>query len=1072
MTMLSRNQLIRASAGTGKTWQLSNRFLELIAAGADASQILATTFTRKAAGEILDRVIERLAESALSETAAERNAAAMGRGDLQGPAASELFGRQLSQVIGNINCLQIATLDAFFSQIARAFTLEIGMRPDWRIIEETDMDVLKNEAIQRLLERKDATEIVRLLAKGETDISISSLLLSTIDQLHELYLDSDQAAWEQIQPPPEVTSKELAALHDELVQQSEKTTQKRLSQRLTGDAASILSGHWRAIARSTLLINVLKQEYRFYRSELPPEIIDLYQRISEVVRNLLLNSLAMQNRGAFRVLDAYHQLFRGLEEENAALRFDSVNRRVAGLLDRFDPAQINYRLDQNIHYLLLDEFQDTSLNQWKVLAPFARQAVTDANQGSVFCVGDTKQAIYGWRGGVAELFDRVEQELMPGNAAQLSLNRRSSPIVIAAVNQVFLNAHQAPLSDHLKPAIVAWQSRFKKHAAFHNDYPGYVTLERAGSSEDTGAREQAADRIAKLFHQHPQRSIGVLVRTNRVVNEMIYHLTERGIPASEEGGNPLDDSAAVGLISSLLHLIDHPSDRVALFHIAHSPLRPLLFPQDETWEVIKTRPVGPVVHKWRRAIAEQGLASSIEDWAQQLEPWCTPREFTRLSQLVEMAYAAHQLGDSPSLFRKRIETTQVNEPTAASVRVMTIHQAKGLEFDVVVLPQLDCGLSKTRSEFVAGRSSPTGPVNSICMYVNRDLHPMLPEPIRKSFEAHLSKSVSGELCLLYVAMTRARYGLHLFVTSKAKSTNSDWQAFLLATLSEADGGQPGSGPIEWQLGDPDWDAASGAGSTPADKLQELLGEPPARDIDYRDQFVLAEQAAEPRMLPLASPSQAEGGSSIRVSDLLRTAEQRRALAHGSLIHACFEAVEWLDDDATIDKRRVRQLLIGIEGAAPQNIDATIDTFERMVRQPITRKYLTRSSWAEEVLANRPDQPDLSKQEIRVENERAFAVPNGGGILQGFIDRLVLVGPPDGIQFAHVIDFKTDRLQGKPAAALRQRIDWYRPQVAGYCQAVATTFQLSPDRIQSHLVFVDLDHAEPMDAQLPDARSGD
>ena len=118
--------LIRASAGTGKTFQLSNRYLGLMQAGAMPDQILATTFTRKAAGEILDRVVVRLAEAALNEPA-RRELAKW----LSSPSLSQDRCHQLLQVlIRQLHRLKICTLDSFFAQLAGSFSLELGLPPD------------------------------------------------------------------------------------------------------------------------------------------------------------------------------------------------------------------------------------------------------------------------------------------------------------------------------------------------------------------------------------------------------------------------------------------------------------------------------------------------------------------------------------------------------------------------------------------------------------------------------------------------------------------------------------------------------------------------------------------------------------------------------------------------------------------------------------------------------------------------------------------------------------------------------------------------------------------------------
>ena len=111
-----RNEVIRASAGTGKTFALSNRFLRLLASGAECETILATTFTRKAAGEILDRIVQRLAKAALNEDEATILAQQLDW-KMDKLRAQDL----LRELIENLHRLQISTLDAFFYRIAQSF---------------------------------------------------------------------------------------------------------------------------------------------------------------------------------------------------------------------------------------------------------------------------------------------------------------------------------------------------------------------------------------------------------------------------------------------------------------------------------------------------------------------------------------------------------------------------------------------------------------------------------------------------------------------------------------------------------------------------------------------------------------------------------------------------------------------------------------------------------------------------------------------------------------------------------------------------------------------------------------
>src|SRR5688572_18016908 len=138
----SANTVIRASAGTGKTHQLAVRFLGLLARGVSPDEILATTFTRKAAGEILDRVLFRLAEAAAEDGKARSLAEEIGDDTLSRERCRDLLVKSARQ----LHRLRVGTLDSHFIQVAGSFALELGLTPGWSICEPQEDDLLRDEA--------------------------------------------------------------------------------------------------------------------------------------------------------------------------------------------------------------------------------------------------------------------------------------------------------------------------------------------------------------------------------------------------------------------------------------------------------------------------------------------------------------------------------------------------------------------------------------------------------------------------------------------------------------------------------------------------------------------------------------------------------------------------------------------------------------------------------------------------------------------------------------------------------------------------------------------------------------
>ena len=182
-SLVTTNAMILASAGSGKTFELSNRFIRLLVDGVHPRSILATTFTRKAAGEILDRIVLRLAQATVSESMAEETALAL---DRPGTTAVQ-FGEILERLVTNLNNLQVETLDAFFSRIARAFSLDIGMPPGWTIADDGQVESLRNRAIRLALTRRSTINIGHDLARGGAKRGSSRLVRQTVSDLYEVY---------------------------------------------------------------------------------------------------------------------------------------------------------------------------------------------------------------------------------------------------------------------------------------------------------------------------------------------------------------------------------------------------------------------------------------------------------------------------------------------------------------------------------------------------------------------------------------------------------------------------------------------------------------------------------------------------------------------------------------------------------------------------------------------------------------------------------------------------------------------------------------------------------------------
>jgi len=1024
---------IRASAGTGKTFALAIRFIGLLAAGEMPDRILATTFTRKAAREILQRVLTQLAESTLSVSKADELAKHLKVAKLPPKRCGELLAR----VVERLHRLRIGTLDSFFGSFAGSFSLDLGLPPGWKLVDEADDAQTRADALQDMLEAEGAeagARTLRLLHRGELRSTLHEEVLRLTTQLHALYLEAPRGAWRAPAPTGRLESARIDAALSVIEGFALEGTQPPAAR--DADCARVRAGEWHAFLTKGLAAAVLEGRPKYNRFELTPEIIAAYRPLVAHARACVLEQLAEQTSATRTLLEAFDRHYQRGQRDARALRFDDVARALGNPDNPLPLDDIYFRLDTRIAHVLLDEFQDTSLGQWNVLAPFVGEIAAHLDGSrSLLCVGDVKQAIYGWRGGVAEVFDAVGR-LANVHWTDMAESRRSSRAVIDLVNRVFgelrTNGH---LASHAS-SVARWSTGFQTHETAMQDLPGRVRVletPAAGETDDSGvtaARERtlrhAAAQIAEISRQDGRASIGVLTRANASVGRLIYELRRLGVPASEEGGNVLVDSPAVMLVLSCLTLADHPGDSIARFHVMTSPLGEIVglgLSADASRTAVLATEV-------RRAVSDRGYGVTVSGWCRRLAEYCDARDARRLQQLVDLAF---EWDDSPTLrpsdFVTFVRTRKMDDPQPAAVRVMTVHQSKGLEFDVVVLPDLDRSMIQTRFEVLVHRPDAVAPpirVSRAPDTLERSLDPNLDAMVREQHDRLLRES----LCLFYVALTRARGDVLAIVgpPSDVKGATAPTYAGVLRAALGLERSERGvlfehaTTPV----------GASQSAPGPAPIASERATEPVTLDgVRLRD-----EPGPRTRGLPRLSPSGAEGGAKVRLADRMRL-DTAGSLARGALVHAWFQTIEWIDDGVPDDAA----LLEIADGLAFPRESATrvMAEFRTMLEAPEIHTLLTRDDGSRE-------------RSVSVSRERPFAWRDGDVLWTGKFDRLV-VQRGGGEPHAEVIDFKTDAISSDGPRRVTDRIAFYQPQMEAYRRAAAHATRVALTSVRVRVAFV-------------------
>lgn len=780
---------ITASAGAGKTHRLTEAFLELLASSPPQKerlrQIVAITFTNKAAQEMKDRILRRLKENALG---------------LSHDMEAEEARAWLDLILERYGDLQVRTIDSLVFTFVRALALELGGNPDLEVTFDRDgfLDRCLDSLLSRIPWGKGSAledlmrELVRCYLELEKrrGVRIEGPLRRRIKELFDQEGDPqwDGPSVEELRGKLEACARELLAHLGDLPKGRDKTL----------DILRDPLGH-------------IDGDYAFWRGRLrtpglTPEAQRLYAEILDLRGTYLRAKARARLRPYMQVLSHLRgEVTRRLREEGVLLAGE-WNRLLRDHFEREGVPWALYKVGYPIRHLMIDEFQDTSRGQWEVLRPVVENALSEG--GTLLYVGDQKQAIYGWRGGDWRLLREVVEGDLPSVPPEgrrreaLRKNYRSLEGIVAFCNRLFSSLGDPlwvketlgeVLGKDLPEEVQAGLCRALSEnfadvlqEAVRGD-GGEVHLRSfMGKKEEIlpQIRETLVREVGEAFRARP-KGVCVLVRTNDQGEEVASWLSAAGIPVVTENSLRLRRSPLVKGITCLLRFLDYPGDDLALWgalmsgifdDLPHLPRESLsLFLREERAEVSLYRAFRdrfPEAFELylRPLLAKVGFLAPYELCREALRRLSLfdrfPEAIPILRRFLEVVLTAEKDGilSLPDFLRywegeggeQRIGVPEGIE----AVRVMTIHKAKGLEFPVVFVP------------FTNWRLDPPtlcrGPDGGL-WYLAGPLPPdLMALKAQKKMEAILEA-----LNLLYVAVTRAQERLYLYVTSYMRGKGED-----------------------------------------------------------------------------------------------------------------------------------------------------------------------------------------------------------------------------------------------------------------------------------------------------------
>ena len=996
--MISSQQIKLASAGTGKTFSLSNTYLGLFTSGKAATEIMASTFTRKAAAEILTRLFERLVEGV-------DDAAALQELKDFSAIPSDWSAADVKACVVKlalcIDQIQVFTLDSHFNKIASLHRRELGLPLQWRMSEAHQDAELLQTAIGNYVAHNSLRDIVEIVASLSSANAPRDFLERLLIQTHatlDLVSDSHLQAWNCVAPYlTDVTADSLLAELDGIHNIIER---KGAESKTLTMIAAVNDGNIKSMMHHSTYADDL-----WYKKPIHSDWKELCPRVHQYARLVATQQVCARNKTYARLFNDVQNELQRLRQNSRLFSFSDITRLIAAAVaeQRIDLADGN--LD-----LLLDEFQDTSVLQWRILQPQITASIEQ--QRALFTVGDTKQAIYGWRSGDSRLLSGLKQwsdDHTQGGAVEqstLDTNYRSSAVILNTADLVFTKAKQlVPNSPEVAVAVNEWTTDYSEHQAGKNVAGCALLFEVSksdGVPEKSALAKAAAARAAKLHLQAPSKSIAILVRQNSMLSLIQDELRKLDVQAGSHGGVAITDAESVLIVLSWLTAVFYPGDSLARFHVQSSQLSSFGNLDD-----LSDRQFDRHAQLQRRTILSIGFGDYLRRHVDDLQKnFPSGHDRHRLQQLLDLAYRFDALNDKDALdFVNFVRTTKVSDSAATKVRLMTIHAAKGLEFDAVILPQLNDGMIGNIHRQIALGSRPNtiAPYSELCAYPSSSHAELIPE--LRNLESQLKTARSSEaMSLLYVALTRAVERVEMMIPPPSESGQTDRISCLLRNGLELSGKDTKLTfddnedlCLKWQHPDSDLQSWTQAG---CDAVVEAA--------TITSPFTASKT---PRLLKRVAPSQA-GTSTSNGANILN-AFNSQAMSRGLRIHALLEECEWLDNFTTSDKE--------------------------------LQTILTKEHVCDKLM-----KPATGNFEVWRERDFSALIKDGDSsyILRGCFDRVVIERGTSGDALsAEVVDYKT----GNVNDSMR---DKYQSQLAEYSKALQLLLGLPVDRISSCLLELD------------------
>jgi len=777
---------VSASAGSGKTKVLTDRVLNLLLMTGRPEKLLCLTFTKAAAAEMANRISSVLKKWATcSEPDLVKELETLCG---ETPVTDKLIrARQLfAKVLDAPGGINIMTIHSFCQSVLKRFPLEAGISPDFDIIDDVQAQGLLSDSLKTILSQDDFQSDIRELARYKTEDDLIKLLQDLFTQRSKL-----------------LQLRKKHSLNTLIAQIKQQLNLSKYDTPLEIIAETFSPDDWPAIQKK-----YLTQKGIAGSKKANDPIAQAAEEVAQKIKNLKLIDLTHSLLHlAYSVLESYQRQ----KQSAGLLDYDDLISLTKDLLSQSSAAAwVLFKLDGGIDHILVDEAQDTNPDQWTIIRLLAEEffAGMDGHDTvrTIFAVGDRKQSIYSFQGADPDEFEHMhhffESKIKASEndfeTVPFNLSFRSAPPILDLVNSLLQNplaregvllpseeAPHAPYRENDAGLVEIWP--LEEHCKTDEPAPWKPPVERIqNQSSLSRLAEKVADKITTLIKSReilesearPIRAGDFLVlvqRRNQFVTELVRLLKDRNIPVAGIDRLNLSDHIAVQDLLAAAKFALLPEDDLNLACLLKSPFINLgeddLFKaaynrnSQTLWQRVQTE-FPTVAEKLKQLLSQADKITPYDFFSLILGPMGGRKSFlSRLGNEANEAIneflnlALHFEQDNESSLQKfvhfmqdrKIEIKRDMESNQDAVRIMTVHASKGLQGNIVFLPQ---------TRYIKRQRSPF-------LWLSGELPLWLPnQSLSSVFTDHLTRLADNQSDaenkrLLYVAVTRARDRLYV-----------------------------------------------------------------------------------------------------------------------------------------------------------------------------------------------------------------------------------------------------------------------------------------------------------------------